>query len=121
VGLLLVLLGVAGCQSARFVVADEKGGVVAIPSNTDMWPFKYRSQAEELMARKCPQGYRIVHEEEVVVGQTTVARDSTDSQSYDVTGKKHTPPSTVTTTAATHTTETQDRTEYRITFVAKSN
>src|SRR5947209_14583421 len=41
----------------------------AIPSNTNSWPTYHRKSAEELMAKKCPNGYVIDSEGEVVVGQ----------------------------------------------------
>jgi hypothetical protein len=112
--------GIAGCAGPRFVAQDQFGGVIALPSNSDYWPTHYRSKAEQMMASKCPQGYVIEHEEEVVVGQTTTARASTDSQTQDVPGRKRRSDLQLTTTETTHTAVTQDVTEYRIAFRAKT-
>lgn len=61
----------SGCARPRFVEVSKDGGVVAIPSNSNQWPTYYRDKAEKLMREKCPEGYEIVMEEEVVTGQVT--------------------------------------------------
>jgi hypothetical protein len=114
----LALAGLSGCGGARYIVQDQYGGVVAIPSNTNYWPVYYRDEAEKLMKQKCPQGYHIDREEEVVVGQTTTGSDNTDTRSYDLPGGKKQPSGALTTTTASHSTTTHDKTEYRITFHA---
>jgi hypothetical protein len=60
-----------GCAKPRLVRTSKDGGVVAIPSNSNQWPTYYRDKAEKLMREKCPDGYEIVQEEEVVTGQVT--------------------------------------------------
>jgi hypothetical protein len=112
----LALVGLTGCGGARMVQSTPTGGVVTIPSNTDAWPFHYRQEAEKLMAQKCPQGYTIDHEEEVVVGQQTMNQQSTNTQTQDLINRKQLPVGSVTSTDTTHTTTTQNLTEYRITF-----
>jgi hypothetical protein len=92
---ILLCLAASGC-AARQVVRNPDHGVVAIPSNADYWPFKYRQKAETLMAEHFPDGYAIEHEEETIVGQTV----STDSNAQ--------PGVTRTTTTAS------DNTEWRI-------
>jgi hypothetical protein len=68
-----------GCAHARLVeVHGDGGGVVAIPDNSNSWPSRNRRQAEKLMAERCPQGYVIDHESEVVVGQITKTDVKTD-------------------------------------------
>ncbi len=69
---------VGGCAKARMVEVAQDGGVVAIPANSNRWPNYYRNQAEELIREKCPDGYEIVEEEEVVVGQ--VARTNSQTK-----------------------------------------
>ena len=44
---------------------------MAIPSNSNQWPTYYRDKAEKLIGEKCPDGYEVVMEEEVVTGQVT--------------------------------------------------
>jgi hypothetical protein len=112
----LALLSITGCQTARFVSSDAHGGVIAIPNNSDFC----RKQAEELMAQKCPQGYVIDREEEVVVGQVTTANRTadTDQVSRNIGKKKNVEVSNqITRTSYTET--TQDKTEYRIYFHGK--
>jgi hypothetical protein len=116
---LLALVAASGCGGARFVSVTPNGGVVAVPSNTNSWPFHYRDSAEKLMAEKCPNGYVIDKEEAVVVGQKTVHRENSDTNVTDVPGQKKRPPSTLTRSATTDVTETVDQTEWRITFHAK--
>lgn len=63
----LLLVAVCGCQTpdVHYVSDTDTGGVVGIPNNSDVWPTYYRTKALELIAAKCPNGYEIVHEEEV--------------------------------------------------------
>ena len=71
IGRLAVLCTVAlsGCMTgARYVTTTSTAGIVAIPSNTDLWPNYYRKQAEELLQAKCPDGYVIEHEEQFIPG-----------------------------------------------------
>lgn len=67
--MLVSLVGLVGCAGARHVQFDQGQGVVAIPANTNSWPNHYRDQAEKLMRERCPNGYEIIREEEVVTGQ----------------------------------------------------
>jgi hypothetical protein len=90
---LLSVLALTGCMSARVVSRDPTGGVVAIPENSNSWPTRYHDQAIALIKQDCPD-YAIVREEEVVTGTVTTDRESTD----------------------TRTRETQNRTEWRITY-----
>jgi hypothetical protein len=90
---LLAVFALTGCGTARVVSRDSYGGVVAMPENNNNWPYRYRDKAIELIKDDCPHGYVIAKEEEVVIG--TMTTDHTPSES-------------------THTTETRNRTEYRI-------
>lgn len=76
--LALVVLLATGCTHARYVMKDQWGGVVAIPSNSNNWPSFNRKHAEELIARQCPQGFVIEGESEVVVGQESQVQTATD-------------------------------------------
>jgi hypothetical protein len=67
VALAALVLGLGGCSNARMVTTDTFGGVVAIPRNN----ASNRKAAEELMKEKCPQGYVIDSEREVVIGHTS--------------------------------------------------
>lgn len=63
--ILLLLIGFSACSSARHVVIETGGGVVAMPSNRP----GNREKAMELIGARCPGGFDIVREEEVPVGQ----------------------------------------------------
>jgi hypothetical protein len=112
----LVLIGSSGCGNARYIVQDSYGGVVAIPANTNSWPTNYRDEAEKLMKKKCPLGYVIDREEEVVVGQTTTRTATSDTRSYDLPGGRRPPSGELVTTTNNRSVSTHDQTEYRITF-----
>src|SRR5258708_22635815 len=77
---LLMLAATVGCNSARFVEVRPDGGVVAIPNNSNDWPYHYRDKAKALMRQKCPSGYVIDHEEEVVTGSVTHTDAETETQ-----------------------------------------
>jgi hypothetical protein len=100
----LLIVAASGCgTSARLVQTTPDGGIVAIPKNDNGWPYRYRETAEKLMAEKCPNGYEIVGEGEVVVGKRNTI------------GANNTMPSG----SPIGTPGTQDKTEWRITFRAK--
>jgi hypothetical protein len=109
-GLFVAVCGLTGCgSSARYVAATNDGGIIAIPANTDDWPSHYRRDANELMAKKCPRGYVIDHEEEITTGQVTTHQTKADPDPFKgiVMGQK------------VDATEVHDQKEYRITFHAK--
>ena len=80
-GLVLALAAQAGCN-ARQVLKEPAYGVVSIPQNSNAWPMRYRDKADEVMQKHFPDGYEIVREEEVVVGQQT--RVNEDEERADV-------------------------------------
>jgi hypothetical protein len=112
---LLALVALTGCQSARVINKDAYGGVVAIPENSNTWPFYYHDKAVALIKKECPD-YVIVREEEVVTGKMLTTRDSTETRNQDLTPRNSRLAATATTTDTAHTTETRDRTEFRIYF-----
>jgi hypothetical protein len=111
----LLLVSVSGCGSARMIQSTPDGGVVAIPSNNNSWPFNYRDHAEKLMAMKCPNGYDVVREEEVIVGVKMTTTQVTGNVTQA--GYKDNPVPDPTTTSVVTTTRPQK--EYRITFRAR--
>ena len=114
---LLLAVTVSGCMStARYVSVNQDSGIVAIPHNDNSWPTYNRNQAEELMAKKCPQGYVIEREEEVVVGQTQHVNTNTDRKGDALLAALQIAP----VTEQTHqTTSVEDKTEWRIWFRAR--
>lgn len=132
--------GCVGCASPRLVRVDKDGGVVAIPSNTNVWPTYYRDKAEAMLRQKCPGGYEIVREEEVVTGRVEhtdtrtqteqnptllvggtdgeTTRGSRSTRSSDSFGAMAIPLGP-TEQKTQQTTQSQDVTEWRITYRAK--
>jgi hypothetical protein len=94
--LLLAVLTLTGCATARVVSRNPDGGVVAIPENSNYWPYHYRDKAIELIKEDCPYGHVIAWEGEVPVGTTTKERGSSDG--------------------GTHVTTTETRKEYRLEY-----
>jgi hypothetical protein len=74
---LLAVLPVAGCNSARYVVQQSDGGIVAIPSNTNMWPFKHRDSAEDLIRQHVGPNFEIVDEREALIGSRASGSEPT--------------------------------------------
>ena len=74
------LAALAGCNSARYVTVTSEGGVVAIPDNSNNWPSYNHKHAEELIQAKCPGGYVIEREEEVVVGSNQYTDTTTKTK-----------------------------------------
>ncbi len=71
----LVFLLAAGCATttARPILRDRDGGVVAIPDNSDRFPDYNRSQAEDLIREHVGKNFEIVREEEYVIGPVTTS------------------------------------------------
>lgn len=105
----LVVAISGGCGSARMVQSTPDGGIVAIPSNSNYWPVRYRDDADKLMAQRCPNGYDIVKEEEVVIGKKKTTSNSFEREPLGILERS---------TSKT-TTTMSDETEYRITFRAR--
>ena len=108
----LIAVGVSGCQSARYVLRDSDRGIVAIPANTNIWPWKHREDAEKLMNQHFPAGYRIDREFEEVVGKTTTSGEDTDGQTIQLAEGLL----TLDTGRRRSTSTTTDVTEYRIEY-----
>ena len=112
VGLSLAIVMLTGCTSPRLVEVSQNGGCVAIADNSDSWPSYNRTKAMELMSKQCPNGYKIVQEKEVVVGQTRTNSVQRDTKEVPIV--KGLVADVQETTQ--HTTEVHDRTEWRIWF-----
>jgi hypothetical protein len=110
-----LMAGLCGCNNARMVRWDGASGVVAIPHNDNVWPEYNREHAEALIRERCPRGYTIVNEEEVVVGQVQHTHVNTDRTGDPALAALHIAPVT---TRTNETMTTEDRKEWRITFQA---
>jgi hypothetical protein len=103
-----VFVGLHGCRHARIITEDGSGGVVAIPDNSDHWPSWNHKRAMELIEKRCPQGYTIVKQEEVVVGKTRTTSTNTDHSPDPIFPTMH--------ERTSQTTTFTNKTEWRIYF-----
>ncbi len=111
----VIAAGACGCPSVRVVSQQDSCGVIAMPANTDMWPFRYRSKAEALLAQQCPEGYIIELEEEYVTGQTTSVQEDHQENEHQVSKRV-----SFTTGSSSTTSTTSDQKEWRIHYRKKS-
>jgi len=81
----VMALALNACATARYVKIEEASGIVAIPQDWEM----HREKAKELMDQKCPNGYKIVKEQEAKIGEDTSWGESssstTDSREWQIT------------------------------------
>ena len=85
----MVFFGVSGCVSepsiptgnARYVMVDNKGGVVALPRRE-----RDRRQAVYLMRKKCHRGFDIVREAEVETGEVQRTENKASNDNNTATG-----------------------------------
>lgn len=75
----VVLLLNAGCGSARSVLVEPGGGIVAVPGNTE----SLRAEALQIIGGHCPSGYEITREEEVPVGSRVRGETRTRRDVFD--------------------------------------
>ncbi len=102
-----------GCQSARYVSRQSDSGVIAIPSNSNSWPFHYRQEAETLIRQHVGPDYEIVDEREVVTG-TRVTND--EHTQRDLTPNKKQPNMPGERIATTGTATSSNVSEWQITY-----
>ena len=106
-----------GCTSAHYVSKQGDSGVVAIPSNSDSWPFHYRQEAEALMRQHDGPDYEIVDEREVVTGVRVTNSEQTQRDQTPNKKQPNLPGERVTTTG---TVTTSNTTEWQITYCRRS-
>jgi|GEM_PF-1264022 len=106
----LVALATAACYPVREVRRTATGGELALLANND----GSREEAGKLMTARCPNGYDILEEGEVVVGQ--VSRTDTQANTEQRRGFYNQPTQQ---TNATQTTTTEDKREWRILYQCK--
>ncbi|MDY3552282.1 hypothetical protein R5W24_001362 [Gemmata sp. JC717] len=102
-----------GCASARYVSKQGDSGVVAIPSNTNSPPFRYRQEAEELMRKHVGPDFEIVDEREVVTGSRVMNNQETQTQMTPNKKQPNMPGERISTNGMVTSTNT---TEYQITY-----
>jgi hypothetical protein len=107
-----------GCTSAHYVSKQADSGVVAIPSNTNAWPFHYRQEADELIRQHVGPDYEIVDERQVVTGVRVANNQQTQR---DQTPNKKNPNMPGERVSTTDTTTTSNVTEWRITYARRGS
>jgi hypothetical protein len=93
---------------------DTGTGVVAIPANTDTWPFYYRREALALIANQVGPSYKIVSEGEVKTG---VIGQNTQQTTTDQASNPRNPNQTVSQQTTSGSFWQQNTTEWQIRFV----
>ena len=69
--LLVVVLVSAGCQSPRVVSRTADDGIVALPANTNDWPFYHQDAGKKVIRAHLGSDYEVVEEKEVTTGYAT--------------------------------------------------
>ncbi|HZZ80882.1 MAG TPA: hypothetical protein VFE62_20435 [Gemmataceae bacterium] len=108
----VVLLMATGCSNARLVDDNLTGGVVAIPNNSDSFPYYNMTHAKQLIAQQCPKGYTITDQGEFITGTTTTTSNRQESTEFSLISWIFRDVKTGTQA----TTETVNKTEFRITY-----
>lgn len=112
---LFAALLLAGCASttARPILRERDGGVVAIPDNSDRFPDYNRSQAEGLIREHVGKNFEIVKEEEYVIGPVTKSETNFTKRSFL---NWLTPWRLAESATTSSTSETKNQTEYRLQY-----
>ena len=112
----LVVAGLSGCATPAHVVdSDRTKVVVAVPDNTNTWPFYYRDEATRA-ASEMIQDPVLISSSRVKVGeQTTNVQDMTRR---DIGDKDK--PRFGEVVSSTNTTSTADRYEYHLEFQSRA-
>jgi hypothetical protein len=66
---LVVVAGLSGCSTARYVERSSDSGTVGIATNTDTWPGHNRTEAIALIEKHVGPNYVIVDEHQVTTEQ----------------------------------------------------
>jgi hypothetical protein len=112
-----IVMGLAacpmGCASAHYVSKQGDTGVIAIPSNSDAWPFHYRQEALQLIQQHVGPNYEIVDEHQVVTGVKVTNNEQTQR---DLTPNKRQPNMPGERETTTGTVSATNVTEWQITY-----
>jgi len=112
----LVVAGLSGCATpARVVDSDRTKVVVAVPDNTNTWPFYYRDEAQRA-ASEMIQDPVLVSSTRVKVGEQMTNTQDTTRRDF---GQKDKPKFGEVVTS-TNTTSVSDKYEYHLVFVSQS-
>jgi hypothetical protein len=113
-----VVAGLSGCATPVKVIQQDANSVtVAIPDNTNSWPFYYRDEATKAATQTLADVDPVpISTKRVKVGTTTT--NTLDTAHHDIGGGENKPPIGDVTTSRS-TTSTSDAYEYRLVFQKK--
>ena len=111
-----VVAGLSGCAAPAHVIRkDTSSVVVAVPDDSNVWPFYYRDEATRTAAEYITEP-ELKSVQRVKVGEQMV--NTQDVTRRDLTGKKEKPLGEV--TSSTNTTSVSDKYEYHMEFQSRS-
>src|SRR5215210_2156680 len=109
-GIVFVMVGLSGCASpARVISQDSTSVLVAIPDNTNTWPFYYRDEAERSAGEYIHDTVLVTSSRVKVGEQLTNTQDTTRREL----GKEKKFGEVVT---STNSTSVSDKYEYHLEF-----
>jgi len=113
-GLVVVAAGLSGCATpARVIRQDAASVVVAVPDNTNAWPFYYQDEARQLAGGYVKDPV-LISTQRVKVGEQVTS--ATDTTRRDIGGQK--PVGDVVTSSST--TSVSDEYEYHLEYRSSS-
>jgi hypothetical protein len=108
-GVAALIAGLSGCAGpAHYVEKNGDSGVVAIPTNTNVWPTYYETEAMALIRKHVGSNFEIVHEGLAATGKATVNNERINTDKL------------ANSQSINNTTTTQDVTEWRIVYRKKA-
>jgi hypothetical protein len=112
-GLVVLVAGLSGCATpARVIRQDPASVVVAVPDNTNVWPFYYQDEARQLAGGYVKDPV-LISSQRVKVGEQVTS--ATDTTRREVNGRSF---GDVVTSAST--TSVSDKYEYHLEFRSSS-
>lgn len=109
-----VVAGLSGCASpAKIIQKDPNSVTVAIPDNTDNWPFYYKSEARKAAESELQETDLITTMNRVKVGETMTNMQDTTKRDIGLGDNK---PKIGEVTTSRNTTSVSDSYEYHLVF-----
>jgi hypothetical protein len=108
-----VVAGLSGCASpAKVIHRDQNSVVIAVPDNTNVWPWYYQDEARKVAAEALPGAEQVSGPNRVKVGEQMTNRQDTTRR--DINGKDKTMLGEI--TSSLNTTSIADTYEYHLVF-----
>ena len=110
--LVAIISCLSGCASARVVRSDPTSVVVAVPDQTNEWPFHYRDEAFKVAGQYVKDPV-LMSSVRVKVGESVTSNQNTNKQDL---GGKDNKPKFGEVTSTTSVTNVRDEYEYHLEF-----